>query len=452
MNTEPHSNPGSSRSRGGLFRRFILPQIIIVAAAGTLGLLWEASQQRSIDKARMAEVASANAAFLDDVRFPQTRQMAENLSVITGSRVGFFLPGKGLVEGWKWSPEERAIASLAKEEELEIVVKNGLKALCQPIADDRGSIVVIEPTRPLLSLTRSFSVVPLLAMTLVAIAAAFLIARSVVGPLQKLASAISTATPGAEMELPKPITRRKDEIGVLARTLINEREALLREQDLRRDAEKMALLGQLATSLAHEIKNPAAAIIMHARSLPEGPARDSGALIRQDAEQITSLVNQWLFVAKPEAPRSSPTDLAAILRSLKERLTPLLDFHRCRVEIDSPDQLIVDGDTQRLEQAFRNLIDNAIKAMPTGGTIRIEFKDEGSDLIRCTIRDEGSGFSEQALERFGETFYSEREGGMGLGLALAKGVFESHGGQLSAENIPGGGARVTAVVSHRSTV
>ncbi|MCH7228329.1 sensor histidine kinase [Haloferula sp. A504] len=441
----PQSN-AHPRSRGGLFRRFILPQILITAAAGTVGLLWEASQQRELDRKRMTEVATANATFLEQVKVPRSRHMAENLSVITGSRVGFFLPEQGLVEGWNWSAGERAIAELARQQEPRMVSQSKLRALCRPIADGRGSIVVIEPARPLFASSRSLSVIPLLGITLVAIAAAFLIARSVVGPLQKLAAAIASASAETKMQLPAPLTRRKDEIGILAHTLVEERDALLEEQKLRRDAEKMALLGQLATSLAHEIKNPAAAIIMHAKALEDRGAEPEGRLIREDGEHITSLVNQWLFVARPEPPRSSTTDLVTLIHSLKNKLRGLLEFHDCRLDIVAPPGLPIACDSQRIEQAFRNLIDNAIKAMPKGGTVIIELTKKETGNIAFTVSDEGSGFSEDALAHFGETFYSEREGGMGLGLALAKGVIEAHGGSLSARNHAAGGALISGTL------
>ena len=332
-----------------------------------------------------------------------------------------------------------------------MVTSGGLRALCHPIADGRGAIVVIEATGPMLAFFTNFTVIPLLSMTLVAITAAFLIARSVVGPLQRLANSITSDSADAEMLLSTRLTGRHDEIGILARTLVEERSALLEEQQLRRNAEKMALLGQLATSLAHEIKNPAAAIIMHAKALENQGRGPEGTLIRQDGEHITSLVNQWLFVAKPEPPRSSKSDLVTLLRSLSDKLHALLAFNRCELELVASESLPFHGDSQRIEQALRNLIDNAVKAMPTGGKITVTLSETDSGGIEFTIVDEGSGFSESAFEHFGETFYSEREGGMGLGLALAKGVIESHGGTLSAHNLAEGGACLTGTLRKSSS-
>jgi len=438
------------KSRGGLFRRFILPQVVIAIAAGTLGLLWAAAQQRNQDHERMANVAAANAVFLENLKLPRSRQMAENLSVVTSSKVGFFMPDQGLVEGRGWSEDERAAALLAHDNPSQIAVSRGFNALVRPIADGRGSIVVIEPVGPLITFSKDSSVIPLLGMTLLAVAAAFLIARSVVRPLQKLATNIFSAPSEKEMILPDHLTRRHDEIGILARTLVEERNALLDEQERRRSSEKMALLGHLATSLAHEIKNPAAAIIMHAKALEDHAKNPAGKLIREEGEHIISLVNQWLFVAKPQPPRNSESDLTKLLRTLKGKLHPLLKFHRCTLDLQLPESLSISCDSQRIEQVSRNLIDNAIKAMPCGGTITLELKKLDDDRAEFTLTDEGAGFSQMALEHFGETFYSEREGGMGLGLALATGVIKAHGGTLSADNQSRGGARITGTLNTRS--
>lgn len=441
------SVPESDRhSRGGLFRRFILPQVLIAVAAGTLALVWATAQQRQLDHQRMARVAAANAAFLEQVNLPRSRQMADNLSVITGAKVGFFLPGEGLVVGKDWSGDDRAAAMAAKSHEPDVTVAHGLRALVRPIDDGRGSIVVIEPAGPLLRFSESAWVLPFVGMTVLAIAAAFLIARSVVRPLQQLATTVFSSPSEKEMPLPQGLTARQDEIGLLARTLARDRSALLDEQERRRESEKMALLGQLATSLAHEIKNPAAAIIMHARALEEQGRLPEGTLIRQDGEHITSLVNQWLFVAKPQAPRTSETDIATLLRALSAKLEPLLDFHQCRLDLQLPESAIVRCDAQRLEQVFRNLIDNAVKAMPTGGTITLRLGQADDGKVEFTVADQGGGFSDEALTHFGETFYSEREGGIGLGLALATGVIDAHGGALSARNLPDGGACVTGTL------
>jgi len=105
--------------------------------------------------------------------------------------------------------------------------------------------------------------------------------------------------------------------------------------------------------------------------------------------------------------------------------------------------MVIHADRFRMQQVFGNLLRNAIQAMPSGGRVSIGVSDAGS-RVEVGIEDEGVGFSVSALARLGEPFYSEKEGGMGLGLAVVKDICEAHGGGISAENRDGGGARVQA--------
>jgi len=87
-----------------------------------------------------------------------------------------------------------------------------------------------------------------------------------------------------------------------------------------------------------------------------------------------------------------------------------------------------------------------LAAMPSGGRLSIRGSEVDGHVV-LTVDDEGSGFSDSALAHLGEPFYSEKEGGMGLGLALVKGVIEAHGGSVRVENLPKGGARVEIVLN-----
>jgi signal transduction histidine kinase len=97
----------------------------------------------------------------------------------------------------------------------------------------------------------------------------------------------------------------------------------------------------------------------------------------------------------------------------------------------------VKGDRERLRQVLCNLLLNAIQSMPTGGNVTLRILPGSLE-----VEDQGTGFSNGALEHFGEPFHSEREGGMGLGLAVSKEIIESHGASITAENLPKKGARV----------
>jgi signal transduction histidine kinase len=194
--------------------------------------------------------------------------------------------------------------------------------------------------------------------------------------------------------------------------------------------QRLAILGQMATSLAHEVQNPVAAIRLHAELA-------GNATIVGEALTIESLVNQWMFLAKPAPPRKTSLALDSLLADTVKALTPLADHARVKIELTGQAGQ-VEADARRLGQVFRNLITNAIQAMPGGGTLTITAHDRGIEFA-----DTGPGFSATALARCPQIFYTEKEGGMGIGLSVANEIIKAHGGRLLLANGDKGGAQVT---------
>ncbi|NWK54851.1 HAMP domain-containing histidine kinase [Verrucomicrobiaceae bacterium N1E253] len=437
------SQSHSSSGRGGLFRKFILPQVIVIGLAGVCGMLWSGVTQAKKDHEHLVRVASSNAELARSLNLPYSKRLASHLSSMTGFQMGFVTSEHLIISAETWNEEQIELAKRAVASSGEVVRGNTTQAAASPTAPGGPHLVAMQTRPPLISFSEGNKRTPLIAAILLAIASAFITARTVVKPLSQLATSPALNTSDGEWQFPPTLTDRRDEIGLLANTLNKQRSALIEEQKLRQESEKMALLGNMATSLAHEIKNPAAAIIMHAKVLEQHRHSEQGQWIREEGEQIVSLVNQWLYVAKPQPPNTSNTDLAGMLRDLQEKMRALLDFHHCSLNLSSPDSLMLVCDQQRIEQAFRNLIHNAVQAMPEGGQIRIILESKHPDEVEFTISDEGPGFTDSAIANLGKTFYSEREGGMGLGLSLVAGVIHAHGGSFTVKNQSSGGATVS---------
>ena len=209
-------------------------------------------------------------------------------------------------------------------------------------------------------------------------------------------------------------------------------------------SERLATLGRIATSLAHEIKNPAAAIRLHADLLEKGiPCSERGSvgMIQEEVDNITSLVNQWMYVAKASPGKTGRHDLCALLPAEVRRLQSMMDHANVVSKVVAQGEVWVEVDAERISQVLRNLLANAIQAMPEGGTLSAVAGKVGGKAM-MSIADEGKGFSDRAIQHFGEAFYSEKEGGMGIGLALVKEVIEAHGGSVHPENRTQGGAVV----------
>lgn len=198
-------------------------------------------------------------------------------------------------------------------------------------------------------------------------------------------------------------------------------------------AERQAMLARMATQLAHEIQNPVAAIRLHSQ-LADPTA---WSLVRHEADRIRDLVNQWLYLTRPSPPQTSRARLRDLVAEALRQNQLQADHAGITVHVDMPDDQIIEVDQARFIQALSNLVRNAIQAMPNGGTL--ELRQRRNQLL---ILDTGPGFSSRALRRATRWFYSEREGGIGVGLAVARAILHAAGGRLQLTNRPEGGACV----------
>jgi signal transduction histidine kinase len=206
------------------------------------------------------------------------------------------------------------------------------------------------------------------------------------------------------------------------------------------DAQRFGLLGSIATSLAHEIRNPIAAIRLHGQLLEQTEPVSAG-LIVYEAAKIEDMLNQWMLLARPEPPRKTEIALEELIAKTVRVLAPAADHAKVHIAVTAPPHRRVQVDIQRLGQVFHNIILNAIQAMPEGGTLSITVSEK--DIC---FADTGPGFSPTALRRAANTLYSEKEGGMGLGLSVARKIVRAHDGHLIIGNRTEGGAVVRVIL------
>ena len=442
-------------------RRSLARNLAIVFSAfvalASLGIaLWMSWWQGRQSLERLRDSAVTNGAFVEGLRLPKSQELEGRLSKILGGGVGFYF-GDSRPGAWPTELDE-TVRGLGAERGAAAARSAGFAVAVAPFSDGPGALVLFRESAGFFA-GAAGAVLGLIAVfTLACAALGILVGRRLVRPLGTLARWLPNLDPDAKdgpAPMPGAILNRGDEIGELARALGETGNRLRRERRLRRESERLATLGSIATGLAHEIKNPAAAIDLHAALLEDqnGPRREVGAggesgpiaLIREEVGRIMDLVNQWLFVARPRPAKKGRHDLCALLVRVARRVSPVLEHARARLLIDSSTSapVPVEIDAPRVEQAFRNLFLNAAQAMPEGGEIRVGLEVIGN-LVAISVEDDGPGFSEEARRRFGEPFFSEREGGMGIGLTLAREVFAGHGGSLKPGGSESGeGARVT---------
>jgi signal transduction histidine kinase len=219
-------------------------------------------------------------------------------------------------------------------------------------------------------------------------------------------------------------------------------------------AEHLATLGELAAGLAHEIRNPLAGIagVMEivGRELPEtSPSREVLKEVQQEVLQIKKILSDLLDYARPREPEFRPGDLnevaeRAVTLARQQALTRPIEFEL----VPSPGLPPVDHDVTQIQQVLLNLLLNAIQAIRESGHIRLELSAENSSAV-ITVSDTGHGIAPENLRKVFRPFFTTKGHGTGLGLSLARGIVEAHGGRIEVASELGQGSRFTVWLPYR---
>lgn len=212
---------------------------------------------------------------------------------------------------------------------------------------------------------------------------------------------------------------------------------------------------EFVANVSHELRTPIASIRAAAETLQAGALEEpdladellSGVI--RESDRLNALVEDLLDLARMESGRMgfrlAPTDASVLVQAGAARLRTQAEQAGLQVTVDAPEGLpAVMADPARVEQVLLNLIHNAIKFTPAGGTIRLTVRPLGS-YVEVAVEDNGVGVEPEDLPRLFERFYkadkARQSAGTGLGLAIAKHIVQGHGGDIGAEPLPGGGMR-----------
>lgn len=214
--------------------------------------------------------------------------------------------------------------------------------------------------------------------------------------------------------------------------------------------QSLAVVGELAASVAHEIKNPLAGISGAVQVLSRSFATEDSRrpIVNELLHQVKRLdgtVRDLLIFARPWRPQPRSFDLARFVDGLLSRSKP-----PANIDIDRsiPASCTIEGDPQLLEHVFTNIVQNAFEAMPTGGRLSVEIApDNGDAHVRFT--DTGIGIAPHHLEKLFKPFFSTKSKGTGLGLAITKKLVEAHRGRVEVQSRPGQGTVVQVSLPRR---
>jgi two-component system, OmpR family, sensor histidine kinase ChvG len=280
----------------------------------------------------------------------------------------------------------------------------------------------------------------------VTVVLSMILANTIAGPVQRLASAAERVRHSvkARAEIPD-FTDRTDEIGHLSGALRDMTQALYKRIDA---------IESFAADVAHELKNPLTSLRSATETLPLVKTPDSKErlmeIIQHDVRRLDRLISDISDASRLDAELGrvefSPTDIVAMLRTLVEIHettrapgSPLLVLEFPADQPGRSRPLIVPGIESRLSQVFLNLIANAVSFSPPGGKIRIAAQPDGRAVL-VTVEDQGPGIPEDKLTAIFDRFYTERPAGekfgrhSGLGLSISKQIVEAHRGRIWAEN------------------
>ena len=228
------------------------------------------------------------------------------------------------------------------------------------------------------------------------------------------------------------------------------------EEEMKR-VEDLALIGELAAGIAHEIRNPMASISGSIQMLKESLEMDDVKsklmdIMLREISRLNTLVSDFLLFARPKPSAVQRVDLnQLILDSLELFKNSAKWTEKIRVETQFHGSMDIESDPEQIKQVLWNLFLNAVDAMRGGGllSVRTEFVNSseaygaGRKMAQITFRDTGEGFSSKALQFLFTPFFTTKEGGSGLGLAIVKRIVEGLKGRVSGKNHPDGGAEIT---------
>jgi signal transduction histidine kinase len=218
-------------------------------------------------------------------------------------------------------------------------------------------------------------------------------------------------------------------------------DALLAAEEARLRRERLAVLGEFAAGVAHEIRNPLASMRMTLQLLERDAAAKEAEDLRVVLDEVrrleASVEDLLLYAGAPRLDKGS-VDLAGEVRDAARVLRRQADHLGVEVAVEeAPGTPRVPGDAARLRTAAVNLLLNAVQASPRGGKVRARIQPAGGGVV-LEVADEGPGIPAEAGERVYEPFFTGRPGGTGLGLAVTRRIAEAHGGALSYRSGPGG--------------
>ena len=219
-------------------------------------------------------------------------------------------------------------------------------------------------------------------------------------------------------------------------------------EETSRRQDRLAAVGRMAASIAHEIRNPLAAMrgsiqMLRAEMDGESSQTDLMEIILRESDRLNQIITDFLNYARPRSITQSRVDVGDLMHQTFALLRHSPEISSDQVVVEQlPDQpIFAEADAGQLKQVFWNLSRNALQAMPNGGTLRAQLEMNSHDRLRISFTDTGRGMSPDQVERLFEPF-SSTTGGTGLGLSIVYQIIRDHGGTINVRSREGQGTTI----------
>jgi two-component system sensor histidine kinase PilS (NtrC family) len=213
-----------------------------------------------------------------------------------------------------------------------------------------------------------------------------------------------------------------------------------------RAADRLASLGRMAANIAHEIRNPLAALSGAVEVMAAGTAEDTrerlGQIVLNETNRLNGIIREFLEYARPAPLNRTPVNVAETVDEVLVLLEHQVVAGTLKTVREFPPALTWAVDRQQFRQAVWNLCLNAVQAMPEGGELRVTMT-VGAGRLVVRVNDSGEGIAGADLGQIFEPFFSTKSGGTGLGLALVHRIVQDHGGEIDVQSRPGAGSTFT---------
>jgi nitrogen fixation/metabolism regulation signal transduction histidine kinase len=225
-------------------------------------------------------------------------------------------------------------------------------------------------------------------------------------------------------------------------------------EDMAKRTEKFAAMGEMAANIAHEIRNPLGSIELFAslllKNLPEKKDQERVVHIISSVKNVDNKISNLLMFTRKQSPKMKKIDLQQILTEVLDFSEQIMEQGGIDISVKyTGDKACIAGDADMIKQVFLNILLNAQQAMPEGGMLKIKaitssggIIPEESSVAEIIFQDSGPGIPEENLSKIFDPFFSTKQDGAGLGLAIVHNIVSQHNGSINVENSLRGGAIV----------